>query len=482
MSMKDRKNRQGGMSGRRSAGVSLTLAAALLGGCEGLLEVELPGQISEESLYSPDQAQILVSSAIGDVECAYSDFIATNGAGNDDVFLRVTGWWGGAHEYQTEPNTANCNVADNGYGWYKPFQKGRYVAEKAYNSISGWTDAEVAGRPRLLAQTAIYAGVVYGFLGEHFCEIAVDHGALMTPAQTLTRSEEWYTKALGHIGNADFALPAGISTSAAQTAYLLRARTRFAKGDLAGARADAEKITKGFKAYISREGGGERTRWNRIVNTHNNAGWNTIIGPIDGWKGPGNWPPVIPFTGYRDLGVLPDGRAISTAQNAITTATAGAVKDIRVPVLDAKTVLNRFPVWRQQKYTSLDSDMPLANWEEAWLIRAEIEGGQRAITLVNEIRASHGLPLVTYLSAGDAKGIKDMIIEERRRSLFLEGRFWATKIREDLWFPRGTGTTAYPYPYQQAVRMLMPESEFQLNPNLAPNQRGTLCGDERAAI
>ena len=65
-----------------------------------------------------------------------------------------------------------------------------------------------------------------------------------------------------------------------------------------------------------------------------------------------------------------------------------------------------------------------------WLIRAEIEGGQRAIDLVNELRAADGLPLVTYADPGDAKEIRYMIIEERRRALHLEARFFMTKAQE----------------------------------------------------
>lgn len=199
---------------------------------------------------------------------------------------------------------------------------------------------------------------------------------------------------------------------------------------------------------------------------------------ITWWDGPGDWPNPIPYTGYQDLGLLPDGCAVTEQGISVTVDdAANAVEDTRVPV-ELVGVFNNFPKWVQNKYTDLGSDMPIANWEEAWLIRAEVEGGETAINLVNEIREHHGLPTVTYLSADDADGIRQMITEERRRSLFLEGRFWSTKIRERLWFPRGYGVTPYSVAYQDGIRMVMPTSEFELNEHLQVSQRGTLCAPE----
>src|SRR5690606_16258334 len=135
-------------------------------------------------------------------------------------------------------------------------------------------------------------------------------------------------------------------------------------------------------------------RWNRVVDALNGEGWGTIIGPVDWWDGPGDWPDVIPFTGYRNLGILPDGRAVTADRYPITTTEyAAAVPDTRVPVTESG-VFNNFPAWKQGKYTALDSPIPMVNWEEAWLIRADIENEVNndqaaAVALVNEIRAYH---------------------------------------------------------------------------------------------
>lgn len=463
----------------RHTGLLATALFVGMAGCDSLLDVELPGSITENDLYDPGQAPVLVTSAIADIECGYSDLIATNTSGNEDVFVRVTGWWGGAHEFDDAPPTTDCNTVDTSYGWWTPLHKGRYQAEQAYSYISDW---DVANKDKLLAQSAIYAGIAYDVFGEYFCEMAFDNGPLMGPDEVLSQSEQWFTSALQHISaSGDFALPSGISPSAQQMAYALRARVRWANGDNQGALADAMNVSQGFKAWVTRDGGAIRQRWNKTVSGNISNPFTSLLGPVDWWTGPGNWPAVIPFTGYRNLGILPNGRAITDDRYPITTAVSGAVADSRVPVQDMGRNINGFPFWTQRKYDTLDDDIPLANWEEIWLIRAEIEGGQAAIDLVNEIRAAHELPPVTYLSAGDAQGITNMIIEERRRSLFLEGRFWQTKIREDLWFPRGVGETPYPYSYQNAVRMVMPDNEFDLNPNLTPDMQGSMCGNQAPA-
>jgi len=476
-------------SGRSAAAVLAVAATVAMSGCEGVLDVVLPGNVTSEGVFDPAQATILVNSAASAIECAYSDFVATNAAGNEDVLTRDTGWWGGSHEFASTTGTGGtCNASNTGFAWWNPMHAGRFLAQEAYRHLTEvWSPEEIGGNPeQLRAESAIWAGVSYGLFGEHFCEMAFDAGELMSADETLAEAENWLSSALGHIGTSgDFAIAGGTSTSALQTAHLLRSRIRLARGNTAGALSDAQVINQGFMAWITRDDGGTRQRWNKVYNGHNEEQINTVIGAVDWWSGSGTpnpatgepWPDVIPFTGYRELGILPDGRAVTDAGNAITTGQAGAVADSRVQVSDEGRVFNEHPVWRQQKYGGLGADIPLANWEEAWLIIAKIQGGQEAVNRVNDIRSHHGLPLVTYVDPADEVQVRNMVLEEERRSLFLEGRWWSTKIQERLWFPRGQGQVQPPtvYGYLGGVRMVMPANEFELNPNFDDSVRATLC-------
>jgi hypothetical protein len=278
----------------------------------------------------------------------------------------------------------------------------------------------------------------------------------------------------------------------------LRARIRWAQGDLGGAAADAALVTQGFRANITR-GTTALQRENDIFVAHYDDVYNTVTGPITTaeWN-PAirtnpvtstDWPDTIPFTGYLNLMVDANGRAITATQHPITTANAagGAVADTRVQVaLDAGA--GATPNMRPLKYPTVTSTIPLLNWEEAWLIRAEATPAN-AVARVNDIRTARGLPLVngTTYNPTTADEIEDMIIEERRRSLFLEGRFWATKLHntDKLWFPRSNGLEVAPNDLEWggAVRMIMQEAEFDLNTNVSIADRNTMCAaDQRAVV
>jgi hypothetical protein len=123
-----------------------------------------------------------------------------------------------------------------------------------------------------------------------------------------------------------------------------------------------------------------------------------------------------------------------------------------------------------------------------WLIRAEIEGGQKAIDLVNALRVADNLPRVTYADPANAQQIRYMIIEERRRALFIEGRYYFTKLQnlDLLWFPRNQGNNpgggGGNSQFMGGIRFVMPQSEFQLNPNLSLDDQATGCDAHQRPI
>ena len=483
----------------RVMAVALCVAATA---CGDLLDVELPGQVTEDATFVPSQATLLVNSAIADIECSISDFTAFDAAGYDDAATRTVGWWGSRFERAVSPgNGGNCSSGETSVAWFGPLHKGRWLAEQVYARLDTlWDGTQVPNREELMGTAALYAGIAYTQFGEFFCEVTADAGPLMTNAQSLALAEQWFTTALAHIATAgDYSIATGITQSAEQMAYLLRARARFAQNTAAKdaeAEQDADQITKLFSSFVSRESGAERVRWNRVQSAHIGLGWIALLGPIDWWAGTSSvnpidgqpWPPVIPYTGYWDLAVLADGRTVSDTGHPITLADAGAVADPRVPAVErdgggigSGGGPNNYPLWEQQKYTNRGDFIPLAKWEEAWLIRAQVLGGQTALDLVGDIRDAHGLPPVDvavggYLAASDAAGIQNMLMEEIRRTHFLEGgRWWSTKLRYDLWFPRSEGFDRWNYQYLGGVRMTFPGGEFTQNPNLTEADRGTGC-------
>ena len=465
----DRKATGGGCRRLRSV-VGLCVVVASVSACEGLLEVDIPGNITEEEALEAALLPTLVTSGVGKYECAFSEFTRGEGEANADVWWRFQGSWNGGTEYRERQSAGDCAQSEFSVNWYLPLQQARFMTETAYNSMAALTDADIAGRQEFMATAASYAGLSYQILGEVFCEMTVNVGPLMTPSQTLDSAEVWFDRALGHIQtNGDFSFAS--TPSMKQLVHLGRARVRLANGDLVGAAEDADSIQPGFIAYITR-GGAPDSRQNRpYLHTITNlarvadtivAAGNYTVGNIA--VAPGD---RVPFTGYRNLTINAAGQ---TQINGLAVISDGT-PDPRVLVVDNRATGG---LWAQEKYTRQDQEQIYAKWAEAQFILAEYEYSQGAgmypsvVQRINDVRATHGI--TEQFSSSDPDEIWWTLIEEKRREHFLEGRFWAEKLRLGLWFPLGLGShpTNEGFPYLTGTCSLMPESEYDNNPNLLP--------------
>jgi hypothetical protein len=489
---------------RQSKAGVLICAVAATAACDTLLEVDLPAAVTSDALDNPSTAGLQVNSVMAAVECGYSALVVW-ASGLEDNFQRVAGSGPGFTQYGDTPSNGDC---DTGV-WDDSFMESLLIARgegyRAYNQILG---ATVANRDLHLATLAMYNAVTLGVFGEYFCEFSISttesFGDLMTPPEVLAVAEGWADSVFLHQATPQALTKQSgtVTTDMRQTTYALRARIRYAAGDLAGAAADAAMVSDGHMAWILREDPEDRR--NAIASIQGNAGGvqsqGFLLGPVTVGLNPGiselgahpvagtpyagGWPSPVPFTGYLDLAIeTATGRAVSDAGNPLTTAAAGTTEDTRVEHAIGNTAGGPRPI--ERKYDELSDDIPLVNWREMRLIQAENAGpGSAGVDFVNEIRAADGLPLVAgayrTLVEGDADRFDDLIIEERRRALWLEARFWSTKIQknEKLWFPRRVGewVNVSNYELNGGVRMLMPTSEYQINPNFGGlAARGTGC-------
>jgi hypothetical protein len=471
----------------RFGSAALTIASALiLGGCENLLEVDNPAELSDDILDAPGGAVTVLNSAIGHFENGYNDWVWEELGRSDGGWVRLSSGGTDAGHFQygvgSQQFDEMATARNFGYGLHERLQD--------------WTVQQVPERARYLAISSLYAGAALAWMGQTLCEAAVDDGPLMTVDQTLAEADRWLTQALAEIQAAgDFAVPYGISTSARAMAYGLRAQARWIKGDKAGALADAAQVPRGFTAWVTRDV--NPLRRNKAFASGTTQRLHELYNVIDFWVGTPNpvtgqaWPKPIPFTGYVNLGVLPDGRAVRDDGLPIRTdgpyrtpIESTAVRDQRVKHVTGPISGGGIVGYVNAKYTSDNSSIPLVSWKEMWLIRAELEGGQKAIDLVNELRVAEGLPQVTYASATNTQQIRYMLIEERRRTLFLEGRFFSTKLKnlDVAWFPRGNGTTPTSQEFGGGVRFIMPDIEYNVNPNLDLEDRATGCSQHERPI
>ncbi len=406
----------------------------------------------------------------------------------------------GSHRYRATPATGGCDSDSEDSSWFDQVMGARALISNAggtgiYDRLStDWDVSVVPDNERLRAISAIYSAAAYEHFGSFFCEMTFDGGPLQTPAQILAQAETWIGTAQGHIASAggDFAMPYGIASSATDLANGLLARIRWANGDLAGAATAAALVPDGFDAWITRETG--PIRRNKIYDAGTAVGYSGMLGQIDWWNGATTnphtgaaWPNPIPFTGYIDLGIGPDGRAIDANGNPVLETDAGAVDDSRVAHF-IKSIQGPVPRDVPDKYQSETDDIPFVTWREMRLIEAEAAGGQTAIDIVNDLRNAAGLPAAAQIGGlyqaellADDEQLRYMILEERRREFFVEGgRYLATKIlnTDVLWFPRGDGSSPEQgYTLQGGVRHFMPGDEYFLNDNISLADRGSGCAN-----
>jgi len=138
-----------------------------------------------------------------------------------------------------------------------------------------------------------------------------------------------------------------------------------------------------------------------------------------------------------------------------------------VDVYDAgRTALdNLTPLRIQRKFATLDQPIRLASHAEAQLIVAEVSGGQQAVGIINALHARVGLP---SFASSDPTAIRNQVIEERARELFLESHHFFDVKRFNLPQIPPPGTSYGPKGgvYGDMRCFPLPDVERDNNPNL----------------
>lgn len=380
-------------------------AALLLSACS--FDASNPGAITEAGLDSPAAVEALVNGVVGDYDFAFQRSALFSGLIADE--LRASGTWVWWHELDKQgrfdldaPTSDLMNVSHH---WWRSLSRARFLADEAYARIQSQDSSPE--RSPLAALTRLYSGIALRDIGEYFCVAAYDGGPAEQPAQSLERAEQRLGEAIV------IARAAGVD-SIAQAAHLVRARVRFSRGDLAGALSDARAVRTGFVWFAHFRNAANED--NNLVMQLNQRAEATVEGP------------------FQETG------------------------DPRVPVQNtgkkaADNLTPRFDQLKLERY----ANMPLAKWQEARLIEAEILLRQgevaQAVALLNEVRGAAKLEALGA-SLGQAEAWS-ALKRERRHELFLEGHRMLDMRRFEE-FPAGW----------QAACAPLPRAETQNNPNL----------------
>lgn len=365
----------------RHFGLAFALAATTLGlgACGGILDVEFPGRIPAEQVNDPTLAGVLARSVVGDLECAYNNYMSGSSVHSDEYETsngNVPGANWGERSINADEDDYVLGACDNTslFGMHTPLQTARFQGDDVFTRLSAWTDAQVPGRTGLMAQVKAYGAYAIVFMGETFCSVSFDGGAAETPAAALARAETRFTEAI------QLAQTAG-NTDILNLARVGLARTQLDLKKYAAAAATAALVPAGYVKNADR-GTESSRRYNKLFSYATDLGAYTVD------------------TSFRNTG------------------------DPRMKVADAHkgAFTPTVPLWISTKYTSLASPIVLASGKEARLIRAEglAESGDvpGAMVILNADRAAAGLGPLAATSAAQAVA---HVISERRVILAFEG-------------------------------------------------------------
>lgn len=367
--------------------VALSLAVLVAGGCDDLLSVDNPSSILDEDLNTPAGVAALAAGVAGSFNGAFSNAAVWSALLSDELIH--TG---------TAPAQRNASLGDVAVeaASFNALASARWAADDAVRRFHAlFDDADARAE---VASMSIYSGYALVLLADNHCQIPIDGGPGMTPAETYELAEERFSTA---ISIADAAGDAELQ----RRAYIGRARARLMLGRWAEAAADAQQVPDGF-VFLSIHS----------ETTQNNAFPASTLSSI-----------------RREIGVHPRYYEDVRLQG-----------DPRVPFVDNDElgVDGSSKFVEQRKYLTRSDDMEIASAEEARLIEAEAAVRQgdvgAAIELIDGLRSAAGLD--PYAGPGTPAAVLEQIAYERQAELFLEGQRLVDQRRfEDPWLA-GRGT------------------------------------------
>jgi len=399
------KNKRSKLRPARGAAVwTVALSVPLLAACDiqAILEVDIPGRVEEGALDNPKLASTLVTGVVSDVECSWNQFTAGM-AHHSDEYIPTSGnldliRWGERRIENVDVQFSQGLCGGGTYPTYTPLQTARFQGEDVLARLGGETFSGLDGLADLQAVTRTWGTFPLIALGEAFCEMTIptvegEPGPLMTKQEVLTVAENKFSEAIS------MAQAAG-NTAMVNTALVGRARVRIGLENYSGAMADAAQVPAGFETIVTRDAS-ESRRWNYYYDRPN------------------------ALTGFRQHGSVSDHYRHLTID-----AEGRPTQDDGVPDMRVHAVTNGEPGsdfvpenWFHDKYNSRADPLPLVTYKEARMYMAEAAARTgdiaMATELINERRMAAGLPAMT--APASQSEMVELVIEERRRELFVEG-------------------------------------------------------------
>lgn len=462
MNERETTPRPGSLGSRVAVGGLAVVLALSLGACD--FSVTNPGPAGDEFLDDPEAFEAVVNGANRAFNDAWNEVARVMGSATREIFPSGnTGNFG----INTNERRGVLDPQDQGAQW-DPAQQARWVAEDAIRRFGEVLDDAAFNSNEEVARAYLWAGYANRLLGENFCDVVIDGGAIQDgPTGYFERAE-------GHFGNAMTVAAAAGADEVGLAAQGGRASVRVNLGDWAGAAADANAVIAAddefeFETPMS---AASTDQYNSIFYASQNqpyrvhTTWNTFyedyFESTDDPRTPWITDPDFPegSFGIGDFGTVP---------------------------------------WLpQRKYDARDDGVDMTDAREMWLILAEYElvvnsdPAAAGDIINNDIRATVPGASLPDWPVGTMAEAWDALIRERGIELWLEGRRagdrtrWAAseempwQLRADIpgsldvheipsetepVHEKGMGT--FLHPTDSRVCIPVPDSEIDTNPNIS---------------
>jgi len=418
-------------TGRLIGFLAIFLLALPGTGCDDLLEVEDPVNLTPDDLTGGAPVDLTVNGIRGAFQEMMDNYVMHTGMMTDEFILA------GTFPYRAEIDERATLTNNSGLlnELYNPISVTRFMADTGVVILE-----EAEGRPGLdeaevrqgLALAKYYGAYSRMLLAESFCESPIASGPPLS-------SDERMQDALQAFQEAEAAAQTAGDSNLAGAARLGQARAQLWLGDYGAAASLAGQVPSDL-AFYAHYSGNSVAQYNRVADvTHaldDTYRWTVGDGSLE-FTAFERWPY---FDEWVQLGLL-------------------------VPRPDLESFNPSVPVVLQMKYASADDPIPVATASEARLIQAEVllRNGDpdAASAIVNDLRETNwGLDPILF--SGNLSEDLPILVRERARELYLTGERIGTFRRLiasdgiDM-FPTGKlgNQTCFP----------IPERETDTNPN-----------------
>lgn len=390
----------------------ISVAAILCAACD--LSVTNPGPIQDDQLNAPTAIPALVNGMSGDLSFALGNYINRGALASGE--LAEAGNFAAEQQFYIgviRPEDVNPDWSN--------MQQARWSAEnglKRMQTVLGSSFETNVDAPRAY----LYAGFANRQLGENMCTAVIDGGPPQSDSVYFERADSLFSRA--------YAIATGLNnTTVANAALGGRASVRAWLGNWNAAVTDATRVPTNF-VFNAIFGTGTTRENNDLANQTITRRETTVFGTV-----------------YAN--VFKDPRTpwdtVKTTSGAIQTGQDGRTK-----------------FFRQTKYTSLGSSVPLVKGTEMLLLRAEaaLRSGDIAgmTTLINQERAAY-TGLAPVAAPATTAAAWTLLQSERGSVTWLEGRrLWDLR----RWLKDGTNS----FLATRSKCLPVSTNELAANPNL----------------